>query len=202
MNFLAHFVLSFHHREILLGQFIADAVKGSQYTNYPPQVANGILLHRYIDSSTDGAEALHSLRQELRPLVGLYAPVWIDLLLDHILARDFTSVTGLQLSDFAEECLSLLEDQSELIPDKLVPALKAMSTYRWLEGYAHRDGIEGSVRGMAKRIKEGNRLLPALPHLEALIIHSETSFYAHFPRLLTECRYKFDSFARIEKSSK
>jgi acyl carrier protein phosphodiesterase len=200
MNLLAHFVLSFDHREVLLGQFIADAVKGSRYRDYPRQVANGILLHRFIDSSTDGGEVLQPLRQELRPLVGLYAPVWIDLLLDHILARDFESITGKQLPEFANESMAILEEQIALVPQRLLPALHAMRTYRWLEGYAQVEGIEKSARGLAKRVREGHRLEPAIPHLTSLLKHSETAFYLHFPRLLTECRYKFDSFARHEKT--
>ena len=53
MNFLAHAVLSFERPEIMVGNFIADFVKGNAYLEYPQSVRNGIMLHREIDKFTD-----------------------------------------------------------------------------------------------------------------------------------------------------
>ncbi len=53
MNFLAHLYLSGNSEELLIGSFIADAVKGSNFEGYHPQVVKGIKLHRCIDTFTD-----------------------------------------------------------------------------------------------------------------------------------------------------
>ena len=53
MNYLGHLVLSGQDDEVLLGNFIADAIKGSSYKMYSTGVQKGILLHRKIDDFTD-----------------------------------------------------------------------------------------------------------------------------------------------------
>jgi acyl carrier protein phosphodiesterase len=105
MNFLAHFTLSFRKPELLYGQFIADAIKGKNVENYRGLERLGIELHRLIDSTTDTSEACQELRKELRPHIGLFSPVAIDMYLDHVLARDFHNITGEQLSEFAPGCI-------------------------------------------------------------------------------------------------
>ena len=39
MNYLAHIFLSGSNRKVQLGNFVGDAVKGSSYKNYPPDIA-------------------------------------------------------------------------------------------------------------------------------------------------------------------
>ena len=43
MNYLGHLVLSGQDDEVLLGNFMADAVKGSSYKMYSTGVQEGIL---------------------------------------------------------------------------------------------------------------------------------------------------------------
>ncbi len=53
MNYLGHLVLSGDDNELLFGNFIADAVKGNSYLDWPKNIQKGILLHRFIDDFTD-----------------------------------------------------------------------------------------------------------------------------------------------------
>ena len=53
MNYLAHLYLSGKNEDILIGNFIADSVKGSKYKNYPTEIQRGVVLHRQIDTHTD-----------------------------------------------------------------------------------------------------------------------------------------------------
>ena len=53
MNFLAHIYLSNEQQEITIGNFIADGIKGTKYTQFTKGIQQGILLHRAIDSYTD-----------------------------------------------------------------------------------------------------------------------------------------------------
>ena len=40
MNYLAHIFLSGSNRKVQLGNFVGDAVKGSSYKNYPPDIGH------------------------------------------------------------------------------------------------------------------------------------------------------------------
>ena len=65
MNYLAHILLSGDNPEIIIGNFMADSIKGKQYKIYPEQVQIGVLLHRHIDTFTDNH---HIVRQSTKRL--------------------------------------------------------------------------------------------------------------------------------------
>ena len=67
MNYLAHVFLSGSNRKVQLGNFVGDAVKGSSYKNYPPDIAKGIQLHRAIDDYTDRHPAVCEVVHRLQP---------------------------------------------------------------------------------------------------------------------------------------
>ena len=86
MNYLAHLYLSAFNKEIMVGNFIADRVKGKQYLNFPQEVQQGILLHRSIDSFTDEHPVSKIIRKELFPAHRHYSSVLVDMFYDHFLA--------------------------------------------------------------------------------------------------------------------
>jgi len=53
MNFLAHAYLAGEDEGLIIGNFIADSVKGSSWRAYNLDIQKGILLHRKIDEFTD-----------------------------------------------------------------------------------------------------------------------------------------------------
>ena len=53
MNFLAHLYLSGDDEEQIVGNFIADHVKGKAIESYSDGIRAGIMLHREIDVFTD-----------------------------------------------------------------------------------------------------------------------------------------------------
>ena len=53
MNYLAHIYLSGEDEDLMIGNFIADSVRGNQLADFPEGVRKGIVLHRKIDSYTD-----------------------------------------------------------------------------------------------------------------------------------------------------
>nr|MBR9810071.1 hypothetical protein [bacterium] len=59
MNFLAHFHLAQPTDGSRIGALLGDFVRGtpeSLQTRFPPEVVNGIILHRAIDRFTDSHE--------------------------------------------------------------------------------------------------------------------------------------------------
>ena len=43
MNFLAHIYLSGDDDDVIIGNFIADGIKGKRYLKYPPKIQKGII---------------------------------------------------------------------------------------------------------------------------------------------------------------
>ena len=65
MNFLGHLYLSKKNADFLIGNFIADEIKGKKYLSYPNEIQNGILFHRKVDTFTDIDRNLLSLKKYL-----------------------------------------------------------------------------------------------------------------------------------------
>ena len=85
MNFLGHFYLSQSNPELVVGNFIADFVKGNKYIDYPDKIAEGIMMHRHIDYYTDHHPKVSKGRKRLFGTYRHYSEVIMDMYYDHFL---------------------------------------------------------------------------------------------------------------------
>ncbi len=153
MNYLAHAYLSFHNPDILMGNMISDFVKGKKQYDYPLLIRKGIRLHREIDGFTDRHPATLAGKQFFKPLVGLYAGAFMDVVYDHFLALDEHELTGEGWKLFAAEVYEQLAQYQSLLPEHFVRMLPYMSGENWLYHYRFTWGIEKSFQGVAKRAR-------------------------------------------------
>ena len=100
MNYLAHIFLSGPDRQIRLGNFIGDAVKGNSYNDYPSAIRKGILLHRAIDDYTDHHPAFIECVRRLKPCFGRYSSILADIYFDYLLASRFQEFSEVPLKRF------------------------------------------------------------------------------------------------------
>ena len=103
MNFLAHLFLSDENPEIMVGNFIADMVKGNSFLGYPTTIGKGIRIHRNIDKFTDSHPIVQLSKKRLRPNYRKYAGVIVDMFYDHLLAVDWHTYSPIPLASFAEK---------------------------------------------------------------------------------------------------
>ena len=108
MNFLAHLFLSKDNKNILTGNFIADAVKGSDYKIYPAEIQTGILLHRYIDTFTDAHPTTRQSKRRLNGRYNHYRGVIIDIFYDHFLAKNWHEYSAIPLDIYADNVYKFL----------------------------------------------------------------------------------------------
>ena len=73
---------------VVIGNFIADGIKGKKYLEYPAAIQKGILLHRAIDSYTDSHPVVRQSSKRLHANYGHYSGVIVDILYDHFLASN------------------------------------------------------------------------------------------------------------------
>lgn len=155
MNYLAHLVLSGDDADLRLGNFIGDAVKGDPDQRYTSSVARGIHFHRWIDGYADSApEAMHA-RAALRPILGRFSAVGVDLLYDHFLAKNFTELhPSMALPAFAHATQQQLLDRVDEMPARSQRFLRAMVAHDWLVGYASRAMMLDVCRSMDVRLEQ------------------------------------------------
>src|ERR1035441_355453 len=151
MNFLAHLYLSGNDEQLMIGNFIADSVKGSSFKNYPEGIAKGILLHRAIDFYSDNHPVFLKSVERLRPNYKKYSGVIVDIFYDHFLAKNWKDYSEKPLEKYADEVHSLMMKNILLIPERSLMFLKyAMRTNR-LVSYATIEGIGETLSGMSRR---------------------------------------------------
>ena len=183
MNYLAHAYLSGKNEQLLVGNFIADAVKGKAIDDYPEEVRNGIVLHRAIDEYTDN-HPMHKLsRQRLHPRYGHYAGVMIDIYYDHFLAVNWSSYAESRLSDYTSYVYSILQMNSSILPEKINYMLRYMIPQNWLLNYANFDGVRKVFQGLANRTKFESKMESGVEDLQAHYGLFEAEFKNFFPQL-------------------
>lgn len=153
MNYLAHAYLSFNNEPILIGNMISDFVKGKQKLNFPENVQKGIMLHRMIDTFTDGHAATKEAKEILKPFAGRYAGAFIDVVYDHFLAVDETEFPLNKLEYFANETYHVLKNNESVLPERFGNMLPHMMNQNWLLNYRFEWGIENSFNSIFRRAK-------------------------------------------------
>lgn len=185
MNYLAHAYLSFSQEEILVGNFIADFVKGKMMLNYPQAITDGIRLHREIDRFTDSHPLVRAGQSYLRPQFGHYSTVITDIFFDYFLGKNWDKFSDQPLKDFIEETFQILEKHSEFFPERFSKMFYWMRKDNWLLHYATLEGIQKSLIGLSKRTRFDSKM--ELAHLTLIEREAEFEliFFAFFKDLET-----------------
>jgi acyl carrier protein phosphodiesterase len=154
MNYLAHLVLGGSDSDVRLGNFIGDSVKGNQLNDYPDSVAAGIRFHRWVDHFADGHPTASHARAALRHRLGRLAPVGVDLLYDHFLAKHFSFCCpdlG-ELESYAKLVLEDLATRKVEMPLRSQRFFEGMRQHNWLMGYATELEMQEVCLAMDQRI--------------------------------------------------
>ena len=151
MNFLAHAYLSFEEPDLIVGNIIADMIKGKQIEDLPHEIRQGIYLHRQIDMFTDSHPVVKESKSLFEKSAGRYGGLFLDISFDHFLAvsQKYEPSTG--WGDFSQYCYKALEGRSASLPSKFVSMFMYMKSENWLQNYKHKWLIKKSFERVQNR---------------------------------------------------
>lgn len=184
MNYLAHVFLSGADPEIIVGNFIADAVRGKQVLEFPAGIQKGILLHRAIDHFTDFHAVVAETKNRLRPTYGKYASVIADMYYDHFLAAHFSEFSKEPLSTFTSQIYTVLQKHWNVLPERVKSFLPHMMQHNWMLGYAQLAGIERALTGLSRRATFNSGMETAAGELKQHYTLYEAEFRVFMPQLI------------------
>lgn len=184
MNFLAHIYLSGEDTAIQTGNFIADAVKGNQFTQYALSVQKGIRLHRAIDAFTDQHPIVLESTERLRESQQKYAPVVVDIFYDHFLAKNWHCYHTEDLHNFTQNFYERIKQEPHL-PPKIQHLLPYMIRQNWLYNYQKISAIKQVFEGMSGRTSFSSNLLNAPEMLEKYYEEFQKDFDCFFPEIIS-----------------
>lgn len=183
MNFLAHLYLSRSSHELMVGNFIADSVKGRRFEDYSPTITKGILMHRAIDTFTDEHPTVLLSKKRLRDNYGKYSAVLVDIFYDYFLAKNWRDYYNVDLPLFAQETYKMLEGYYHYFPERSRRFYIYMVNYDILSNYARIEGIQRALNGMAHRARFDSNMEKATKELKLHEKVFEQEFRDFFPDL-------------------
>ena len=182
MNYLAHIFLSGSNRKVQLGNFVGDAVKGSSYKNYPPDIAKGIQLHRAIDDYTDHHPAVCEVVHRLQPEFGRYSGVLLDIYFDYLLASCFESFSGVSLRRYTRTFYLSLLINYRYLPLRFKRFIWHFILTDRLRKYATPNGIRESLNIMVEYHHIDISVDKAIRYLEEHDVRGEKRCVSKFGR--------------------
>ncbi len=183
MNILAHIYLSGDNQDLMIGNFIADHLKGNAIKEYNGDILKGVMLHRFIDEYTDSHAVVKLSKQRLYKSIGKYAPVVSDVYFDHFLAIYWENYHPVPLEKFAENSYTFLHSKLEFLPERTQLMLPYLIKYNWLVAYKSFEGLQQVFNGMNKRATFVSNMDIAVIALKEDYELYEQEFHQFFPEL-------------------
>jgi len=183
VNFLAHTFLSGENEDLIIGNFIADSVKGKEINNFRIGIQKGIYLHRQIDSYTDTHTVVGQVKEKIRPFFGKYAPVVADIYFDHFLAFFWNDYSNQPLKEYSRKIYQLINQEKEILPQGILKLLPYMEKDDWLYNYHSLYGMEQAFKGMSRRAKFQSNMEDGVKILTSEYSFFEEKFKFFFPEL-------------------
>jgi len=188
MNFLAHIYLSWKDENLMLGNFIADMVKGRQIEQFSREVVRGIRLHRKIDEYTDSHPVVSRSKDRIRAKYRHYSGVVVDMYYDHYLAKNWSDYSDEPLDLFVQSAYNVLMKNYVMLPKRAKFILPLMIGSNWLVNYADLNSFKRHMEGMAKRT-----------HFESGMEHAVDDLKQHYNEFRNDFREFFPDLAAFSK---
>jgi acyl carrier protein phosphodiesterase len=194
MNYLAHIYLSQEIKELTIGNFIADSIKGNKFQHFPEKIKDGIILHRALDTFTDKHPTVRKSTHRLFDAYSHYSAVIVDILYDHFLAKNWEDYSKVPLFDYTQNFYNLLKKNYEILPLRVQQFLPYMIQDNWLYNYATIEGIGKILYQMDQRTKNRSKMQFATKELELYYPLFEAEFKAFFNEVI---KYSSDEIQKL-----
>ncbi|MEO1834962.1 MAG: ACP phosphodiesterase [Akkermansiaceae bacterium] len=174
MNYLAHLYLAGATAASRIGNLLGDFVKGTTESltdHYPPEVIDGIMMHRHLDRFTDQHEPFLQAREFLAKERRRVAGVVIDVFSDHFLTIHWNQYFDHPLPAFIEEIYDTLESHRDWLSPDLARVLPLMRSENWLRRYGT---LEGQALTFERISERSPRLAPIRRSTDDLVAHYQS----------------------------
>ncbi len=176
----------------MIGNFIADVIKGHHYEHFNKGIQTGIIIHREIDSYTDAHPIVRKSKRRLHERYRHYDGVIIDILYDHFLAKNWSKYSEIPLDIYANSVYNLLQENHAILPEKIKQYLPSMISQNWLLKYESISGISYILKGMNKRTNGRSKMDLASEDLVEHYKELDQDFQAFFTDLENHLSTKFE----------
>ncbi|KQN63103.1 ACP phosphodiesterase [Erwinia sp. Leaf53] len=187
MNYLAHLHLASLANSSLLGNIMADYVRGNPYTQWSTDVADGIALHRRIDALTDSLPEVREARGWFRAETRRVSPITLDVVWDHFLSHHWDKlVPEVALPDFLADAQRTITPDLANTPERFQQLNHYLWQDRWMERYADAGYLQKVLQGMASRRPRLAALAESYQDFAEHYHQLEALFWQLYPRMMRQ----------------
>ena len=193
MNYLAHAFLSKNDPELLVGNFIADHLRGSQLFSFPEKIRKGIQLHREIDSFTDVHPAFRASKRLFYDGFEKHSGILVDIWFDYFLAKNFSLYSVTDLRSFSENVYRVYSDYINLMPTGSSRFLNYVIRNNIYTAYGTVEGMEKVLYHLSQRIRHNVRLDESVK----LLTKNEVQLQRNFELFFSDLQKHFASSSSV-----
>lgn len=187
MNILIHLFFSQNDENIILGNFIADYIRGiNRIKGYPPQIQSGIKLHQWIDNYSDNNLIVKKTISIFSPSLKHYAPVAVDVIYDHFMSNNWEKFSKIPLHYTISDFYLILENNYNILPNKAKRAVDHMITNNWLMMYKDLSGLKHIFEWMDSRASFEANLTNSVEILLEYYSDIENDFFAFIDKMIID----------------
>lgn len=188
MNFLAHLHLADCCNSHLAGNLLADFVRGDPYTRYSRSVADGIKLHRFIDSYVDTMPEVLHCKQLFTAETRRVSGIALDITWDHFLAKHWRHYHQQPLAAFVADARLEVEQYRDNLPDSYRQTMSRMWQQQWLLQYRDKNTITRALERMALRRPKLHQLANCPVEITRHYATLEQQFRVIYPQLIAAAK--------------
>jgi acyl carrier protein phosphodiesterase len=174
----------------MIGNFIADHIRGNNYESFSKEIQQGIFLHREIDTFTDAHKVVRKSKRRLHKRYRHYDGVIIDIFYDYFLAKNWANYSAIPLDVYSDAVYKLFDKIKLELPVKSQNFIKYMIEYNILFNYQYKEGIAKVLNGMNSRTKGKSQMNLAIEDLHDLENELEEDFKLFFKDLIVHTNQK------------
>lgn len=186
VNFLAHVYLARGVPDAIVGQLCGDFVRGKDLAHFPPAIAQGIRVHRAVDSYTDR----HPLNLQARELFASphrrFAGIITDVVYDHYLALEWDNYSDVSLEEYETTVKVALQARYALLPPRLQRFTEFLQTENILQNNLYQAKIELTLQRLSARRASMKPLATASSSLWQNNDQLKGLFDQFFPELISQ----------------
>jgi len=172
LNYLGHLYFSDDNHDIMLGNLLGDFVKGNKFDRIDARLHSGVVLHRKIDLFIDNHPAVLELNRQLYPLLTKISGISIDIIFDHLLAKNWGNFHNQELEHFLGDFFQFAQSNKHYLPSNYNMLLDRLWEKKMLHQYVDIDTIDKIATYIQTRLSFATNL----HHTKSVYLAHESLF--------------------------
>ena len=178
MNYLGHSFFSQEKKDLFItGNVLGDFYKGlPKKLDYPSELIDGIIFHRYLDKITDENPIILNLKNSITN-GRLFKGAIIDIFFDYFLAKNWNHFSSLNLELYSKSVYKSIDNSYIFLPENAKRTFFYLKEENWILNYQSIDFIENVLYRMGTHYKNGDILKNSIVYLKSNPNFYEENFF-------------------------